>query len=482
MGVKEVQQISASIDKRNKDLQQFLKERGDNITAQDLTEAHAIRDDIAKLKTDLEQERSHVKSVEQLRADADAFNRYVNEPATGMRHQGKPGERASVLGSQYAGDAEVLPKEEAQRRNEVNRLLRQSGRGLFGKRKFEAISDPNYAAAFRGYFRKGERSKNFRLLEDGLDNQGGYLAPVETIMRLIQRKPSPTNILGFFDQINSTRDAVSIPKVNYSGTTDDTLGEVYSTGFRATMTDEIPTSDTQALVSDTSVFGTARVPVYTWLIEGVLTNNQVEDAMFDPLAWLNGKFAETVDLLKVNMAINGNGATQPAGLLSNPNTPTNTGDPSQPMIVYTGNTASPYLTPDSILGVSEDVPEQYDENARFLYKKTTTGKTIRQFKDSQGRYLFGEGFQDNGLAVGRKTSLNGYPISWSQFMPDPANNAYPLLFGDFSGATMVNRIGFSIQLLREVAARRNQIIVLGRVRFGFQCLEGWRLRALQVHA
>jgi HK97 family phage major capsid protein len=61
-------------------------------------------------------------------------------------------------------------------------------------------------------------------------------------------------------------------------------------------------------------------------------------------------------------------------------------------------------------------------------------------------------------------------------MPNVAANNYPVIFGDLSGYTMVNRVGFSIQVLRELYAELGQVAVVGRIRFGGQVLEPWRLR------
>ena len=52
----------------------------------------------------------------------------------------------------------------------------------------------------------------------------------------------------------------------------------------------------------------------------------------------------------------------------------------------------------------------------------------------------------------------------------------PVIFGDLMGYQFVNRIGFSIQVVREPYIEFNQIAVVGRVRFGGQVIEPWRLR------
>jgi HK97 family phage major capsid protein len=449
---------------RNKELSDFLESKGDNITAADLTQAHAIRDDLRSIKAEVEL----YAAGEDLQTDSKGFQDFVNKPTSGMRHQ-------AVVGPSAAGSTTI---ERPKKGSKAQRMLAQSGPGIWGREKFDKVASPEYRNAFLHYLRKGEKLKgvSLRNLEDGLDPQGGYLAPVEVLAKLIERQPTPTRIQDAVDVVNTSRDAVSLPLVNYAGASDDTNAYIYTTGFRATATDENPTSDTQAQVTDTNIFGSIRVPVYTWLIEGVLTNNQVEDAMFDPMAWMTGKFLETIKLLRENMIVNGSGIGQSTGILtqasSSPNLIQNV-----PII---GTASSGNVTADSIITISEDVPEQYDENCRFAYAKTSTGKQIRLLKDSQNRYLFGLGYQDSGLVPGKPKALNGYPTMFSQFVPAPAANSLSAIFGDFMGYTQVNRVGFSIQVLREIAARRNQVIILGRVRFGGLPVEPWRLRALKL--
>lgn len=475
---------------RSKELSDFVAGSGDNMTTEQYTQATTIRDDLRKIKTEIEGCKAHEGLVD----DAREFRSYLHDPVTNHRHQ------TGVLGATPSGtttlelehDLDTTGRKGPRFANHrrFKRILDERGAGIFGdaggdgysRNANKVIQTPEYRAGIRAYFKYGQRmpEKHFRNLEDGLDPQGGYLAPSEQLARLVEKKATPTRVSELCDHVNSSRDSIQLPRVNYTTATDDTLGQIYSTGFRATLTDENPTSATQANVNDTNIFGQVRVSIYTWMIEGVLTNNQVEDAMFDPLVWMSGKFEETYRLLQDNMAINGvNGG--PAGMLANPG---GTDTLSWPAVVFSGAATSPYVTPDQLIQLTEQIPEQYDEEIRYLYQKTTTGATIRTLKDGNGRYLFGYGQQDDGMSPARQRTLNGYPVIYSQFMPAITSGAgaYPVIAGDFKGVTMVNRIGYSVQVLREIQARQNQVVVLGRFRFGVQVLEPWRLRVLEVHA
>jgi len=482
---KKHKELLALAETRSKELNDYLNERGDNITAKDLDHAHAIRDDLKKIKGDIEAEKEIDAKRSSVSKELTEFRSWMDDPA------GDPAiHRIKVLGSSRAGETTITRGGRSASHRRAIKVLEERGAGILNAHNGYhpnagvVMSDPEYKRAMCLYLTRGPEAadRHFRNLEEGLDPQGGYLAPVEVIAKLIEKKPTPTRVSGLVDVVNSSRDAISLPRVNYTTASDDSSGTIYNTGFRATLTDENPTSDTQAMVNDTSIFGSVRVSVFTWLIEGVLTNNQVEDAMFDPMAWMTDKFGLTIELLRDNMILNGTGVSQPLGLLANPG---GSDTLTYPPTVSSGSPASPFISADGILNLTEDVPEQYDENVKYLYKKTSTGKVIRTLKDANGRYLFSKGPGEDTLVPAKQRLLNGYPVLWSQFMPDPASSGtgqYPVIAGDFGGYTLVNRVGFSIQVLREVAARRNQVIVLGRVRFGGQPLEPWRLRVMKVGA
>jgi HK97 family phage major capsid protein len=180
------------------------------------------------------------------------------------------------------------------------------------------------------------------------------------------------------------------------------------------------------------------------------------------------KFAETNLLLRDNMILNGSGIGQPSGILLNP------GGTDQPAVVNTG--ASGAVTADGIESIGWSLPSQYDDNAAWVFNKVNVGQAIAKLKDSNNRYLWGAGLQDSGLTVPIKgRQLLGYDVVMSSFMPNLAANAYIAIFGDLSGYYLVDRVGFSVQVLRELYAETNQILLLGRVRFGGVVAEPWRM-------
>ena len=473
------------LTKRHKELIATLKVRADDLKGQladeDIDEAKydaikATKAEIEGLKQQIETERKIGEAMEEL----GALDEYLSLPASPTK---------GLVGLTPAGETAVKKDKDTGR----FKALAECGPGVFGvqngysARAWEAIQDPAYQKAYWEYIRKGERMSGwaFKNLEEGLDPQGGYLAPAEVINRLVERKPTPTRIAGLVENIAAGRDAVTLPKVNYNAATDDPLGTLYTTGMRVTWTDENPSSDTVAQVVDTNLFGSIRVPVYTAMMDLPLTLNMVEDGMFDVPGWVSGKFFQTDELVRDNMILNGSGIGQQTGIVTAGTAASNPGITTDGAPTVLAAASNGVIGADDIRTMAADLPEQYDENARWVMNKTVTYKSIHLIKDSQNRYMFGLGYQDSGLIPGMPRVLDGYNVVWSGFMPPTpgtalAHGQYPVLFGDLKGYAFVNRIGFAIQVLREVAARRNQIILLGRVRYGGQVLEGWRMRLLNI--
>ncbi|MHB8637807.1 MAG: phage major capsid protein [Fimbriimonadaceae bacterium] len=387
-------------------------------------------------------------------SDAHAHKEFLAQPVRDVPFE----TGASVVGMRPAGIAEFAQEKGAT-------ALFNDGEGLVDERQWRALGEPGYKAAFRAYLRRGEKGLTgveLKALQEGADASGGFLVPEDFVQRLLQRAPTPTRVQDRVMRMTTGRDAVVLPKVNY--TTDD----LYTTGIRATFSGEVPITASSIRVTEPA-FGQARIPIYTAMLSMPLTNNMVEDASFPLQTWCEDKFAETIRLLKENMILNGSGIGQPTGILNNP------GGTGQPAVVTMGNP----ITADGVVKMAWSVPEQYDENLAWVFNKTNAGQYLATLKDSNNRYLWGTGIQDSGLTVGADAAhkvLQGYPVLFQGFMPNLGANNYPVIFGDLRGYYLIDRIGFSIQVLRELYAETNQILLLGRVRFGGQVCEEFRLR------
>ena len=402
------------------------------------------------------------------------LNAYANQSAGGLPLANSRG--AQVVNIKEAGATTVEITDNG--RTTGIKMLEQYGEGIMSPSQIAVTGTDGYREAFKAYMRRGERGlkdAHIKTLQEGIDTEGGFTVPQDVLDRIIVKEPTPTRVAGRVTQLQTSRDTLTIPRVNY--TTDD----LYTSGIRVTWTGEIPASSTTMRVTD-PVFGQSKIPVYTAMLSIPVTNDMVEDASFPLVSWIAGKFAETVDLLRDNMVLNGTGLGQPSGILFNPGDSAGT----QPAVVKTGQSATLGSSGGNIFAnlanLAFSLPEQYDMNGTFVMNKVSTANTLAQQVDSNSRPLWGLGYQESGYAANyRDRPLLGYPVTLSGFMPNVAASAYPIIFGDLAGYYLVNRVGFSVQVLRELYAETNQILILGRLRFGGQIVEPWRLKILQCH-
>ena len=442
------------LEKRGKFDTIFAK--GDDASEDEVKEAGALVTEIE----DLQQKFIAAEALENFaKSNSEKINEMKNTPANPIVHS--KGEKAQFQG---------FEKEAGKTYIEDGVVVGEDGHLGIDAKTYAAINEKSYVDSFRAYLKKGIHGLTSNELKDmqvGVDSDGGYLVPAQMLNKIIERKPAPARVAGRVTSYQTSSDVLEIPKGTYSA------DDIYTSGMRVEWTGENPSSDDEHK-TNTPKTGLVKIPIHTAMISCEVTNNQLEDSSFNVQGWLSSKFRETIDLLRDNMVLNGSGIGQPAGILLNP------GGDNQPGIVKTGD--ANLVTADGIIDLAYAVPEQYDDNCVFVFNKTNTGKAIAKLKDNDDRYLFNAGAGRDGVASARPSDLVGYPFLYSAFMPNVAANAFPMIFGDLRGYYLVDRIGFSLQVLNEVEARRNKKVLLGRVRFGGQTVEDWRLKIAKVAA
>jgi len=393
-----------------------------------------------------------------LKADIERTHKAEGIVEWGRKSGGVPPLAASLVGMQPAGAVQVEHKN-------GNPFVSGDGDQLLDEKTLRLISSTEYKSAYRSFLRGGDRgmkTEELKVLQEGADTAGGYLVPDEILARLIAKEPAPTSVAARVTRMQTGRDALVIPRQTYA--TDN----IYTSAMRVTWTGEIPATATTHRVTEPT-FGQARIPIYTAMMSLPVSRDMIEDAMFPIISWCTQKFGETIDLLMDNMVINGTGAGQPSGILRNPN------GTDEPATVASGAAAT--VTADGLLSLAYALNEQYDQNAAFVMNKTNVAQAVAKLKDGDGRYIWGAGTQDSGLNVPAvRRDLLGYPVALNALMPNVGVGTYPIIFGDLRGYYLVTRVAMSIETLRELYAETNQILLLGRVRFGGMVVEPWRMK------
>lgn len=303
------------------------------------------------------------------------------------------------------------------------------------------------------------------------DTLGGYLVPEDFRAEIIERLPGLTVVRPLANVISTSRDRVSLPKAT-GGTSR------YTGAVRVTWVDESPSGASASATN--AAWGQVAIPVHTVMANTPLSRNLIEDAAFDLDAYLRRQFATAMAIDEDEQFLVGSGAGRPQGVL---NGTAASGAPHDSDVntntVNSGHAST--LTGDGIVAVPYGLPAQYRQNGAVWVMAKDTVKATRTLKDSQNRYLWSD--NNNNLAAGQPERLQGYPVKESEAMPAVAANKYPIIFGDFMGYTIADRIGMSVErYLDSGTAGTNSVIFYARRRLGGQVSEGYRLVVQKVSA
>ena len=93
---------------------------------------------------------------------------------------------------------------------------------------------------------------------------------------------------------------------------------------------------------------------------------------------------------------------------------------------------------DVLIQMAHQLPQLHFQNSVWVMNRLTLG-TLRQFKDSMGRYLVLDGLTPNA-----PTTLLGRPVVDAPDMPVIAAGNTPILLGDLQGYRIVDRIAFNM--------------------------------------
>ena len=353
------------------------------------------------------------------------------------------------------------------------------------EKQYKAIKSTEYADAFNQYIRYGGVHKMadlsaVKILQEGNDTGGGFLVPEQIQATLLQKQPGLTGVMDRVARYTTGRDSLTLPRNNY--TTDN----IHSVPMRYSELGEIPSSSSASLTTDPT-FGQSVIQVHNYYSATLVTNNMLEDSLFDMNSFLAQKFSQEYRLKMENSIINGTGLNDMTGILAGPGT--TIGDQVQPSAypLIVGTNVNNLPTAKGIVSLAYTVPEQYDNTGQqcYVFNKTNTGRGLYTIQDSNGRFLFGQGYQDSGMKTDFAGSkeLAGHPYFYSNQMPNAfdttiasgvANN-YPIIFGDLTGFALVERIGLSVKVLDQLYQEVNQVKILARWRAGGQVVEDWKL-------
>lgn len=304
-----------------------------------------------------------------------------------------------------------------------------------------------HKAAFAAYVRTGEAGGLKRLeakaLSAGSGPDGGYLAPSTVEGEILRRlaNVSPIRSLATVRTISS-----GTYKKAFS-TTGPASGWVAETAAR-------PQTGSPTLAE-------LSFPAMELYAMPAATQTLLDDAIVNIDQWI-AEEAESAFAEQEGAAfVNGDGTDKPKGFLAYPTVADASWAWGNIGLLHTG-VAGAFAASnpsDVLVDLVYALKAGYRQNASFVMNRKTQA-AVRKFKDTTGNYLW-----QPPASAGAPATLLGFPLVEAEDMPNIANNAVSIAFGDFRrGYLVVDRAG--VRILRDPYSAKPYVLFYTTKRVG----------------
>lgn len=329
-----------------------------------------------------------------------------------------------------------------------------------------AARDPlvaEHKAAFAAYVRSGEAGGLKRLeskaLSAGSGPDGGYLAPSTVEGEILRR-------LSAVSPIRSLATVRTISSGTYKkafSTTGPASGWVAETAAR-----------TQTNAPTLAELSFPAMELYAM---PAATQTLLDDAIVNIDQWIAEEVESVFAEQEGAAFVNGDGVDKPKGFLAYPTVAEASWSWGNIGVLNTGAAgAFPASNPSDVLvDLVYALKAGYRQNAAFVMNRKTQA-AIRKFKDSTGSYLW-----QPPASAGAPATLMGFPLVEAEDMPNIANNAVSIAFGDFRrGYLVVDRAG--VRILRDPYSAKPYVLFYTTKRVGggvqdFAAIKGLKFAA-----
>lgn len=266
--------------------------------------------------------------------------------------------------------------------------------------------------AIRTNFRKVED-----VLQEGIDESGGYLVPDELDRRLVDVLEEENIMRGLGHKITTSGQH----KINIVATKPAALW----------------IEEGGALTFGDATFDQKFLDAHKLHVAIKITEELLYDNAFQLESWIIEEFGKALANAEEDAFLNGNGTGKPRGLYKD---------------AQTGVTiATTDITADDVIDLVYKLKRPYRKNASFITNDGTLG-VLRKLKDDNGNYLW-----QPSIKAGEPDTLLGYSIHTSQFAPVLAAGNVAMAFGDYNYYNIGDRGRRAFQELKELFAGNGMV-------------------------
>ena len=335
-------------------------------------------------------------------------------------------------GKMAAADAEAYEKMEAdiaEMGKTIDRLEKQAEMdkklamptskplvGTPGKPEKKGTASDEYRKAMFTAIRTKFRDVS-NVLQEGIDEAGGYLVPDEYDRRLIDVLDEENVLRGLATTIRTSGER----KINIAATKPAALW--VEEGGALTFGDA---------TFDQKLLDAHKLHVAIKSTEELLADNafQLED-------YIIAQFGKAIANAEEDAFLNGDGEGKPTGLFADA------------QVGVTIDTVE--IEADDVIDLIYKLKRPYRKKASFITNDSTLA-VLRKLKDENGNYLWQPSLQN-----GEPDRILGYAIRTSQFAPKLAAGKAALAFGDFSYYNIGDRGQRTLQVLKELFAGNGMV-------------------------
>jgi len=278
-----------------------------------------------------------------------------------------------------------------------------------------------------------------RALSSSSDKDGGFLVPSTFETEIITQAYNEAELRAICNVASTGRDVVQMAAISKP---------VVSWGTRNLA---ILPQDLQA--------GGERLEIFDLKALTLIANNTLDDSAADVWAELRDMFSMAIAETEDDAFASAAGDKMPQGIISDDRVQANFKASGVAGALSDGSNNGV----DALINMLQSIKKMYRRNSTWAMNSTTEG-VVRQFKDSQGQYLWQPPVQP-----GNPSTLLGRPLVNPEGLPDVAANSFPIILGDFrKGYKIRDRAGVTVQRLVEKYAEYDQTGFLIKKRVGGQ--------------